>query len=217
MHTGFLATGGTLLAAACLTLACSSVNSERTAPPPVPHTWGGDLTPVVSVKEVMRDLIDPLANNIFNAVGTEFTTEGMREWEPRTDEDWAKVRVGAVSMAEASYLLKIPRPIEPAGWEQITRDPESDELPPPDVLALINKDPVLWQAKIEALRNAGRAVLDIVDKKDAKALGDAAENLDAACEGCHLEFWYPNQKERMRKLRALELAREQARKQPPAN
>ena len=69
--------------------------------------------------------------------------------------------MGAVAMAEASYLLKVPRAIEPAGWEQIKRDHESGELAPPEVLALITRDPVLWQAKIEVLRNVGREVLEI--------------------------------------------------------
>ena len=191
-----------LLAAGCLVLACSSPKSKTTeAAPPEPKTWGGELTAVVSVKEVMRDLIDPLSDNIFDAVGSEVTAKGVRDWEPRTDEEWAKVRIGAVTMAEASHLLKLPRPIEPAGWENIKRDTESDALPPPAVLALIEKDPVLWQAKIEALRNVGRELLQIVEKKDSKALFSAAEDLDLACEGCHIEFWYPGQKELMRKLR----------------
>jgi hypothetical protein len=194
----------------CLTLACTTAKPDPAAPSP-PQTWGGDLTSVVSVKEVMRDLVDPLAENIFNSVGVEVTNTGTREWEPRTDEEWMKVRVGAVSMAEASYLLKIPRPIEPPGWEQVARDPGSGELSPPEVLALIQKDPVLWQAKIEALRNAGRAVLDIVDKKDAKALPEGNEALQAACENCHLDFWYPSQKALMEKLRATEPAGDQAR------
>ena len=202
VQTRFSIACGALVATLCVTFACSSSKSAPAAPAsPALATWGGDLTPVVSVKEVMRDLIDPLADNIFDAVGTEVTSKGTREWSPRTDEEWAKVRVGAVAMAEASYLLKVPRPIEPAGWEQIKRDPESGELAPPQVLALINKDPVLWQAKIEVLRNVGREVLEIVDRKDAQALNGAAEDLDSACEGCHLEFWYPSQRELMRKLR----------------
>ena len=192
-----------LVAVLSLTLACSSPNSQTPAPttPTLEsRTWGGNLTPVVSIKELMRDLIDPIADNIFDAAGAEITSTGVREWEPKTEEDWAKVRVGAVAMAEASYLLKIPRPAEPVGWEKEQRNPESDELPPPEVLARIEKDPVLWQAKIEALRNVGKEVLAIADKKDAKALINAGGDLDAACEGCHLEFWYPGQKELFKRL-----------------
>jgi hypothetical protein len=30
-----------------------------------------------------------------------------------------------------------------------------------------------------------------VKKKDANALWQAGGDLDEACEGCHLEYWYP--------------------------
>ena len=158
------------------------------------------MTPVVSVKELMRYLIDPLADNIFNAVGTVMTAKGTVETAPKTDEDWEKVRIGAVSMAEAAYLLKIPRPFAPPGDENNSTGPDAPELSPAQIKAKLDADPVLWNAKIEALRNVGREVLEIVDKRDAKALFDAGEDLDAACETCHLEYWYPGQKELMPKL-----------------
>ncbi len=116
---------------------------------------------------------------------------------PKTDEEWAKVRVGAVSMAEGAYLLKIPRPFTPPGEDN---DPDSSELLAAAIKAKVERDPVLWEAKIEALRNVGRAVLEIVERKDANALLGANEDLDNACEGCHLEFWYPDQKALMPKL-----------------
>ena len=164
-------------------------------------TWGGDLTPVVSVKEVMHDLIDPLSDNLFDAIGSEVSAKGTRDWAPTTDEEWAKVRVGAVAMAEGVYLLKIPRPIVPPGQENVTEGP--DDFTAAEVKDKIEKDPVLWQAKIEALRNVGREVLEIVKSKDTTALSGAVQDLDNACEGCHLEFWYPRQKERMKKLQQL--------------
>src|SRR4051794_16716696 len=50
---------------AVLTSNCSS----QKAPPAAsrPELWG-DLKPVVSVKELMRDMLDPIADNIFQAV-----------------------------------------------------------------------------------------------------------------------------------------------------
>jgi hypothetical protein len=187
---------GAAMLAGLLTCACSPQapqpdSSKR-------ETWGGDLTPAVSVREVMRDLIDPLADNIFDAVGVKINETGTHEWAPQTDTDWAKVRVGAVAMAEGIYLLKIPRSIEPAGPGHAPKPRNASELSPDEIKAKIEKDPVLWQAKIEALRNVGKEVLDIVARKDSKVMFDAAEDLDKACENCHLEFWYPRQKEMFR-------------------
>jgi hypothetical protein len=33
--------------------------------------------------------------------------------------------------------------------------------------------------------------MEIADKKDVDALFVASEDLDKACEACHLEYWYP--------------------------
>jgi len=185
--------GGLLIGA----LACSPA---KTPEPAAVAYWGGDLTPVVSVKELMRDVIDPLSDNIFLSVGTRVSSKGVEEWFPKTDEDWAKVRTGAVAMAEVSYLLKVPRPFAPKGDENNSTGPDAPELSPAQIKAKLDQDPVLWQAKVEVLRNVGREVLDIVERKDATALEAAAEHLDQACEGCHLEFWYPNQKVLMKRL-----------------
>jgi hypothetical protein len=154
--------------------------------------WG-DMRPVVSVKELMRDLIDPLADNIFNAVSTVNTEQGTVETAPKTLEDWDKIRVGAVTMAEAAYLLKVRRPFAPAGDLNNSVGPDAAELSPDQITVKVDKDPVEWNARIEALRNVGLQVLDIVRRKDVAELWDAAENLDTACEGCHRSYWYPGE------------------------
>ena len=59
--------------------------------------------------------------------------------------------------------------------------------------AKVEKDPVLWNAKIEALRNVGLEVMEIVRTRKVDELWDASDNLDAACESCHVQFWYPGE------------------------
>src|SRR5204863_9738534 len=106
-----------LLSLGALTAACSSSKrNPAPAAPPVLKLWG-DLKPVVSVKELMRDMIDPASDHVFNAVGTVTTKAGTVEVEPSTDADWDTIRVGAVTLAEGIYLLKIPRPFAPPGDE----------------------------------------------------------------------------------------------------
>jgi hypothetical protein len=148
----------------------------------------------------MADMIDPASDYVFDSIGTVITNEKTTEIQPRTDEDWARVRAGAVMMAEGVYLLKVPRRFAPVGDENNSTGPEPEELSPDQITAKLQKDPVLWNAKIEALRNVGLEVLDIVKKKDTNALWDACEDLDAACENCHLEFWYPGERAYLSKL-----------------
>jgi len=184
--------------AAVLMQACSTPKPAP-PPPPAPELWG-DLKPVVSVKELMRDMIDPASDFVFDSISTVTSKKGVVETEPRTDAEWEKVRFGAVTMAEGIYLLKIPRPFAPPGDENNSTGPEPEELSPAQILAKLKADPVLWNAKIEALRNVGLEVLEIVKKKDAKQLWDAAEDLDQACEGCHIEYWYPGDKALLKRL-----------------
>jgi len=172
---------------------CSSPKpAAAAAAPRTPELWG-DLTPVVSVKELMRDMIDPIADNIFDAVKVVSTKAGTVETVPKTDEDWEKIRIGATTIAEGVYLLKIPRPFAPPGDLNNSVGPDAVELSPAEITAKVQRDPVEWNARIQALRNVGLEVLDIVKRKDVNELWDAGQNLDEACENCHRSYWYPKE------------------------
>jgi len=151
------------------------------------------MKPVVSVKELMKYMIDPIADNIFDAVGSVVTKKGIEDREPKTDEDWDKIETGAVSLAEGAYLLKVPREFTPPGVENNSEGPEAVELSAAAIKAKVLRDPVEWNARIETLRNAALAVMDIVKKRDKAAMWDASENLDTACENCHRSYWYPGE------------------------
>jgi len=152
------------------------------------------MKPVVSVKELMRDMLDPASDYIFDAVKVETTKTGTAERLPKTDADWDKIRIGAVTLAEGVYLLKVPRPFAPAGDQNNSSGPEATELSPAQIQAKLEADPVLWNAKIEALRNVGLELLEIVNKKKSDELWQAGDDLDQACESCHIQYWYPGDK-----------------------
>ena len=189
---------GTLIAGALTAAACSTSKSATPANQQarVERSAAGDkligpMKAVVSVKELMRYTIDPLADNIFDAVTWDISRKGTLHTEPKTDDDWEKVRIGAITLAEGVYLLKVPRPFAPAGDVNNSTGPNPPELSPAQIKAKVDEDPVLWEAKIEALRNAALEVFEIANKKDAKALFEASADVDMACEACHLEYWYP--------------------------
>ncbi len=187
--------GLTILCAACTssTPPAPPPSNSGTAPAPLLVTqqlWG-EMKPVVSVKELMRNMLDPASDYIFDGVKEVTTSKGTIKIEPKTEEDWDKIRTGATTIAEGVYLLKVPRPFAPPGDENNSKGPDASELSPAQILAKLQKDPVLWNAKIEALRNVGLEVLDIVKKKNTQEMGEASYNLDQACENCHLQYWYP--------------------------
>jgi hypothetical protein len=165
-------------------------SKRQSAAPPM----FGDMMPIVSVKELMHDMIDPTADNIFDAVWWDQTAKGLVEHRPTSEEDWDKVKIGAVTIVEGIELLKMPRALAPDGDVNNSVGLHPPELSPTAIRAKIDKDPVLWLAKIQALRNVGLEVLDVVKKKDVDGLWQAGGDLDDACEACHLEYWYPGDK-----------------------
>jgi hypothetical protein len=188
-----------------LSLSACSSRTPSPAKPAAAAPAAPLMTPVVSVKELMRFDIDPVADNIFDAVQYDASTKGVKDIYPKTDEDWEKVKTGAVSLAENIYLLKIKRPWTPKGDVNNSTGPNPPELSPDQIQAKYDKDPVLWEAKIEGLRNAAKEVMEIADRRDAKALFEASADIDMACENCHLEYWYPGDRadvENDRKQRA---------------
>ena len=182
-----------------LLLSTCSPPQPNAAQPAAPALWG-DLKPVVSVKDLMRNMIDPASDYIFDAVKVEVSKSGTVERLPKTDADWEKIRTGAITLAEGIYLLKVPRPFAPPGDENNSSGPDATELSPAQIKAKIEADPVLWNAKIEAVRNVGLEVLEIVKKKNADELFEAGGNLDEACESCHIQYWYPGDKALLEKV-----------------
>jgi len=178
--------------AACSSSKPAPTPAQRTGAPQAAALWG-DVKPAVSVKELMKYMIDPVSDNVFNAVGTTVTKRGIVDVEPKTEEDWDKIRIGAVSLAEGAYLLKIRRPFTPPGDENNSTGPDAVELSPAQITAKVERDPVEWNARIEALRNVALEALDVANRKDVKELWDVGENLDKACEACHRSYWYPGE------------------------
>jgi cytochrome c556 len=152
------------------------------------------LTAYVSIKELMQNMIDPIADNIFDAVGTDVTAKGIVDTKPVTDDDWAKVRQGAVTLAEGTNLLKMRRPVAPPGDTNKSIGPNAPELSPEQIQAKIDQDRALWNRHVNQLRDDALKVLAIVKAKDVDALFQAGSDIDRACETCHLEYWYPGDK-----------------------
>ena len=128
LHTRFTIAAAGLLAAGIVAAACSSSSTSATSSSAsgfvvTPQLWG-EMKPVVSVKELMRDMLDPIADNIFDAIAIIVDKNGTVEHGPKTEEEWATVRIGGVTMAEGAYLLKVrSRPWAPPETKTTARVP----------------------------------------------------------------------------------------------
>jgi len=153
------------------------------------------LTPIVTIKELMENVIDPIADNIFDAVGSDISAKGIVTTAPQTDEEWAKVMQGAVTLAEGSNLLKMHRNVAPPGDTNNSIGPNAPELSPEAIQAKIDGDRAVWNRHADELRDAAVRVIAIVKAKNTDALFAAGSEIDMVCENCHLEYWYPGDKQ----------------------
>jgi len=174
-----LVAGGCLLAASC----------QATQPEPAPQP---EYTTTATIKDLMVSIIDPAGDLVWDSVSTIIDKGGIHETNPKTDEDWAKVRSGAITLMEASNLLMIP-------GRHVARPGEKSEAPgvelePAEMEVMINKDLPGWNQRARDLHDISAAVLQVVDAKDVQKLFDIGEDVDRACENCHRQYWYPNEK-----------------------
>jgi hypothetical protein len=142
-----------------------------------------------SIKELMDSTVDPAADGLWEAVSVISTSKGVEHHEPRTDEEWKAVRRHAITLIESMNLVVMPgRPAAPAGTA-----PGLGELPPAEIEQRIGQTPDAFIGFANNLRSTALKALTAIDHKDTHALLTLGGDIDAACEACHVTYWYPNQ------------------------
>lgn len=160
------------------------------------------LTPLISMRELMTYIIDPMSDWVFDAVGYDVLPEGTVETVPETPEDWLQVRRGALILAEGMNLMKMPRPVAPADQNYALNQ---GELAPAELEVSIAASRDLFNQYADALAKEAMRIVEIVDSRDVDALFAAGSAIDVACENCHLEFWYPGDREAVERFNASEV------------
>ena len=149
-----------------------------------------------TVKDIMAAMAGPASDVVFNAVRTEESAGGVVEIAPKNDGEWAVVRNKALIMTEVGNLLMIRRRIADGGASgPATPGGGQTELTPKQIEARLAKDRKTWDALAKGLIAAASVAVKAAEMKDPAALSAAGEGIDAACESCHLSYWYPGQQQ----------------------
>lgn len=122
--------------------------------------------PMADVKQLMVSIVDPAADVLWDSVGTIISEDGVDEWYPRTDEEWAAVRNSAVVIMEAGNLLMIG---------ERARDNQT------------------WMQMSRAMVDAGAAALEAAESRDPDAVFAVGETVYVACDRCHGLYWIDDQ------------------------
>jgi hypothetical protein len=151
----------------------------------------GDYKPEATLAELMELIVMPAADVVWNSVAVNVTIDGVEEHVPQTDEEWAAVRGSAMILAEAPNLLVMPgRAIDEPG--AVSEAPDV-ELGPAEIEKLIASNRAAWVGHARALQATAQEALKAIDARDVDAITEVGGAIDAACESCHVQFWYPNQ------------------------
>jgi hypothetical protein len=163
---------------------------QRAAETPPVHQ--PQFAPDVTIKDLMLNIVDTSADVVWLSVTTVANETGLVETRPQNDEEWTKVKQGALTLAEAANLLMIPgRRVAPPDHKS---EVPGIELEGEEMDALIAKDRALWDQRAQALHTAAMAAYRAAEAKDADKVFELGESIENACEGCHSTFWYPNEK-----------------------
>jgi hypothetical protein len=195
---------GALLAALALLAGCAAPPAEEAAPVDLAQISEGQLglTPFITMREIMRYIVDPTVDVIFNAVAYDTLEDGqLMEIVPETDEDWFAIEAAAYTVAEGMNLMKMPRAVAP-GDQNLAPNP--GELPPAEVEANIAAQRLIFNAYADALAAEALRVVEIAQARDIDALFEAGSAIDAACENCHLPFWYPGDRNAVERFNTSE-------------
>ena len=171
--------------------------AERPVPaqPTKISTAGGQVQLVGTIKDIMEGIVDPSADILWDSVATDITAAGVVEKRPQTDEEWAVVQSAALMLAEAPNLLKMNgRKVARTGERTQSEGPNAPELTADQIYAKINGNRALFIKYANGLQNTAKKALAAARAKDVNGLFDVGEEIDTACENCHLEYWYPNEK-----------------------
>jgi hypothetical protein len=179
------------VAVAALTLAVGACSKKTEAPKP----------PSMTIKDIMDTAVDPSGDFLFASVQDISDDKGVRRKVPASDAEWQEVRRHLIVLDEASRTLAAGG-LKAAGPNDKSAAP-GVENEPAEIDRLIAAEPVEFATRAHRLGEAAAVGIRAVGAKNVDELVSALGQIDRACEGCHLHFWYPND------TRAREQARAQ--------
>jgi hypothetical protein len=172
------------LAIATLTLA--GCNEK----PPLPEAT--PFEPTASIQELMQSIIDPSADALWESISSTTTASGTDNKQPQTEAEWIELRHLAIRLAESSNLLAIPgRPVaHPA--KQLEDSHVKGMLSAAEIESRIVLDRASFIQRARQLQQAAQLSLAAIDARNVERFLEAGARIDQACEQCHLQYWYPN-------------------------
>jgi hypothetical protein len=154
----------------------------------------------VTVHEVMLNTVDKHADELWDVTNAAIAEEGGIDPAKMDDKRWddvARLATEVEGGAKQLAALEHPKAVKP-GVKIADEDvPFGDSGA--SVQANLDKNPELFREYAGTLATHMHDMAEGAKKHDAAVVGPLVDQLDQVCESCHLDYWYPSQKELVEK------------------
>jgi cytochrome c556 len=154
-----------------------------------------------TIHEFMLNRIDPDADAIWAIGNAAISEDASMDPTKMSDANWVELGKAADRMAGHARLLENLDPVLVALPGAKIADEGTEGAPTREqIQAHLKRDTDVFRALADSLTTHAVDLSAAAAKKDFANAGRLINEMDGVCESCHLEFWYPEQKELMKKM-----------------
>jgi cytochrome c556 len=177
-----------VLALALLAAGCSS--QEKAEEPKL-----------ATIHEYMTQRIDPDADAIWAIGNAAISNDASIDPAKMTDADWENLGKAANRLAGHARGLEDLDPVLVTKAGMKIADEGTEGAPTPAMIqSHLQKDTDVFRALADSLTTHATDLSAAAKKKDFATAGRLINEMDGVCESCHLEFWYPEQKQLIKEM-----------------
>jgi cytochrome c556 len=162
----------------------------------VATAYAADPAPAPNLHELMKNVVAIQTQVIWDVGNNAQDDSGNPDATKMKPADWAKVGAAAAKVKDAAQkLATAPKVMAAAPGQKIDGEGGTPgAFGAKEVQKAIDAKPKVFQAFAVQLTKSMEELITASKAKDAKKLFDVSGRLDQECEGCHMQFWYPDEK-----------------------
>ncbi len=145
-----------------------------------------------TIQQYMEGEVTPAGDFLFKSVQEISDSKGQRLQAPSTAAEWNAVRDQLAVLRSAPEVLTAKGlKAAPPGFKS---EHPGIESPPEWIQKAVDANRDDFNRRAVQLQHAAEVASQAVEAHDARALERSLDGVDKACEGCHLHYFYPNDK-----------------------
>jgi len=154
-----------------------------------------------TVHDIMKNKVDANADALWDLTNPALANDASLDPAKIDDATWTKMAQRAQAVADAAGELAHLKTLKLINPGETIADQGAFGNQPGEVQEHLNRNPDDFRQFAGVLQADMADVVAGAKAHDARKLTPLIDQLDGVCENCHLEFWYPDQKAYIEKIR----------------